>query len=103
MKRLFSRTALAVLMFGAIGAAVAEPPTFERNGFPVSPHQLQVLGPEGVQESAPVPTLNPGGMPASPHQLAVLRKAKDKPLSQEPHQRRHHSHVGSEDAGHDPT
>jgi len=51
--------------------AQAEPPTFELMGFPITPHQVAVLGGRNVQEQSP-PTLTHGDMPASPHQVAVL-------------------------------
>lgn len=53
-------------------SAVAEPPTFEVNGLPITPHQVALLGLPNVEEMAPGPSLVVEGMPASPHQLAVL-------------------------------
>jgi hypothetical protein len=47
-------------------------PTFELTGFPISGHQVAVLGSAQVVESAVTPTLVLAGMPASPHQIAVL-------------------------------
>lgn len=47
-------------------------PTFELTGFPISRHQVAVLGSAQVEESAVTPTLMLAGMPASPHQIAVL-------------------------------
>jgi hypothetical protein len=47
-------------------------PTFELTGFPISRHQVAVLGSARVEESTPAPTLMLAGMPASPHQIAVL-------------------------------
>ena len=72
MRKLFSIAATAALMLGGAGAAAAEPPTFERSGFPMTLPQVQVTGAAHVQERSPAPTLTLGGMPASPHQLAVL-------------------------------
>jgi hypothetical protein len=71
-RKLFSIAATAALMLGGAGAAAAEPPTFERLGFPMTLHQVQVTGAAHVKEQSPVPTLTLGGMPASPHQVAVL-------------------------------
>ena len=48
-------------------------PTFELTGFPISRHQVAVLGSAQVEESTVTPTLMLAGMPASPHQIAVLR------------------------------
>ena len=72
MRNLFPIAATAALMLGGAGAAAAELPTFERMGFPITPHQVQVVGAAHVQERSPTPTLTLGGMPASPHQVAVL-------------------------------
>ena len=47
-------------------------PTFELTGFPISRHQVAVLGAAKVEESTAVPSLMLAGMPASPHQIAVL-------------------------------
>ena len=62
---------LAVALQGA-NAAAGELPTFELLGFPITRHQLAVVGKTGVQEQAPIPALTFGGMPASAHQIAVL-------------------------------
>ena len=48
-----------------------ELPQYEVAGFPISPHQISVLGSGDVQQSFP-PTLTLNGMPASPHQIAVI-------------------------------
>lgn len=71
MYRLLLSAGLAVSLQGA-NAAAGELPTFELFGFPVSRHQVAVLGSANVQEQAPIPTLTRDGMPASPHQVAVL-------------------------------
>jgi len=47
-------------------------PTFEVTGFPISRHQVAVLGSAQVEESAAAPTLMLAGMPASPSQIAIL-------------------------------
>ncbi|MBW7961581.1 hypothetical protein [Bradyrhizobium sp. BR 10261] len=47
-------------------------PTFEVTGFPISRHQVAVLGAEQVEESSVTPKLTLAGMPASPHQIAVM-------------------------------
>jgi hypothetical protein len=70
--------AAAALIVASAGAALADDlPTFERDGFPMTLHQTQTLGPEGVHEQPPASTLTLDGMPASPHQLLVL-KPRDK-------------------------
>ena len=68
-----------LLLIGAVtaicdvsGAAAAELPTFELMGFPITAHQVAVVGAAKVQEQAPTPSLTFSGMPASPHQIAVL-------------------------------
>ena len=50
-----------------------ELPQYEVAGFPISPHQISVLGSGDVQEKSLSPMLTLNGMPASPHQLAVIR------------------------------
>jgi len=70
MKNLLWITAISAVMLN--GVAAAELPTFELMGFPITPHQVAVLGSADVQELTPTPTLTLGGMPASPHQIAVL-------------------------------
>ena len=70
MKNLFRITAITAVMLN--GAAAAELPTFELTGFPITPHQVAVLGSAQVQEQTRNPALTLGGMPASPHQIAVL-------------------------------
>ena len=47
-------------------------PQYEVAGFPISPHQISVLGSGNVQEQSFSPTLMLYGMPASPHQIAVI-------------------------------
>ena len=71
MKDLFSIAATAALMLGGASAAATEP-SWEVVGFPITPHQVSVVGTAHVQERAPTPTLTLAGMPASPHQVAVL-------------------------------
>ena len=70
MKNLFRITAITAAMLN--GAVAAELPTFELMDFPITSHQVAVLGSAHVQEQTPSPTLTLGGLPASPHQIAVL-------------------------------
>ena len=71
MYRLLLSAGLAAALQGP-NASAGELPTFELLGFPVSRHQVAVLGSANVDEQAPSPTLTWGGVPASPHQVAVL-------------------------------
>jgi hypothetical protein len=64
--------AMAAVLLDGTGAAAAELPTFELTGFPITRHQVAVLGAAHVQERSPTPTLTVGDMPASPHQVRVL-------------------------------
>ncbi len=71
MKKLLLIGAIAVILDVA-GAAAADLPTFELTGFPITPHQVAVVGAANVEEQSATPTLTLGGMPASSHQIAVL-------------------------------
>lgn len=62
----------AAFLRRAAGAARAERPGSEIDGYPITLHQLQSVQSSRVRESSPTPTLTMGGMPASPHQVAVL-------------------------------
>jgi hypothetical protein len=70
--------AIATLMLGAAPARASDPPSFEQSGFPVTPHQVALLGAENVQEQTPAPMLSIAGMPASPHQIAVLNPGTER-------------------------
>ena len=65
-------TGIALVALNATAAPAAELPTFEVAGFPISPHQVAVMGSRNVEEQAAVASLTSGGMPASPLQLMVL-------------------------------
>ena len=65
--------AIAPVMVVGSSAGSAELPTFEARGFPISRHQVAVLGSANVQEQSAVATLTLSEMPASPHQIAVLK------------------------------
>jgi hypothetical protein len=71
MKILFLLATVTALVV-VTSAAQAEPPTFELKGFPITQHQVAVLGGTGIQEQSRTPMLTLGDMPASPHQVAVL-------------------------------
>ena len=62
---------VASSVVGAVGSG-GELPQYEVAGFPISPHQISVLGSGDVQEQSLSPTLTLNGMPASPHQIAVI-------------------------------
>jgi hypothetical protein len=47
-------------------------PSYEAKGFPITPHQISIVGSAHVEEQSPIPSLMMAGMPASPHQIAVL-------------------------------
>ena len=47
-------------------------PSYEVMGFPITLHQISILGSAHVEEQSPSPSLVMAGMPASPHQIAVL-------------------------------
>jgi hypothetical protein len=67
--------AAAMLMLGVAGATAGELPRYDMAGFPITPHQMSVLGQSGdTREQPTAPTLLFGGMPASPLQIAVLSR-----------------------------
>jgi hypothetical protein len=70
MKKVFFLAGVVALSAG--GAPASELPAFEVMGFPISRHQVAVLGSANVQERAAEPSLVLAGMPASPHQISVL-------------------------------
>jgi hypothetical protein len=55
-------------------ATAAELPTYEVVGFPITPHQLVVLGPPNAEQALPPFAITVAGMPASPHQIAALTR-----------------------------
>lgn len=72
MKRMFLMAAIAAVTVVGSAAGAAELPSFELKGFPITRHQVAVMGAANVEEQSATPTLTFGGMPASPHQIAVL-------------------------------
>jgi hypothetical protein len=65
--------ATAVIMLGVAGATAGELPSYDFTGFPITPHQMSVLGSSGdIQERSGAPMLTRDDMPALPHQIAVL-------------------------------
>ena len=72
MKRAFLMAAVATAAIRGAASRAAELPAFQLGGFPVTSHQVAVLGGADVSEQPPVATLTLGGMPASPSQIAIL-------------------------------
>ena len=65
MKFVLSLAAAATL---ATGAMAAELPSYEVNGFPISPVQAQVVGAAHIREQIA------DGKTVSPHQISVLTR-----------------------------
>ena len=64
--------AAALLLCGATTGLAQTLPSYESNGFPITPLQAQAVSPKGMQERLSDPTLARGGIQASAHQAAVL-------------------------------
>ena len=61
-----------------------ELPTYQLTGFPITAHQVSVIGATHVQEAPFVPALTLGRMPASPSQIQVLTAHKQLLLGSKP-------------------
>jgi hypothetical protein len=72
MKNLLSVVAIASVILCGSAAEAAELPSYVMMGFPITPHQISIVGSANVEEQSPNPSLMLSGMPASPHQVAVL-------------------------------
>ncbi|MCK1718560.1 hypothetical protein [Bradyrhizobium sp. 141] len=72
-KKTLSIAAAILTIAGSTAAFAAELPTYETNGFPVSPLQVRVLGASHVEQQAAAPT-----KVASVHQAKVLSPRKVK-------------------------
>ena len=75
MNLLTTKVALSAIGIVAVltGPAFAQQlPQYEVAGFPISPHQISVLGSSDVEVQSFSPTLTLDGLPASPHQIAVI-------------------------------
>ena len=57
MKNLLSVAAIAAVTLGGASASAAELPSYELTGFPISPHQISVMGSANVQEQSPSSSL----------------------------------------------
>ena len=71
MKTLFAVTTTGALLLSGIASA-EELPSYELFGFPITYHQIAVLGSANVKEQSPSTSLLVASMPASPHQVSVL-------------------------------
>ncbi len=73
MRTIFAITATGTLFLSGIAWA-GELPSYEVSGFPITPHQIAVLGATGSlkEKQSPSTSLVVGGMPASPVQLSIL-------------------------------
>ena len=72
MQRSLYLGAVAALLVHTGAVRAEDLPTFELAGFPISPHQVSVLGSAAVKEEPAAPLVIFGKMSISPHQLAVL-------------------------------
>ncbi|MCK1734903.1 hypothetical protein IVA79_13235 [Bradyrhizobium sp. 138] len=72
-KKTLSIAAAILTIAGSTAAFAAELPTYEANGFPVSPLQVRVLGAAHVKQQVAAPTTV-----ASAHQVKVLSPRKVK-------------------------
>ncbi|MGY3036341.1 hypothetical protein ACVIIV_005511 [Bradyrhizobium sp. USDA 4354] len=70
-KKILSIAAALLTIAGGTAAVAAELPTYEANGFPVSPLQVRVLGAAHVEQQLATPTTV-----ASVHQAKVLGPRK---------------------------
>lgn len=67
--------AAAVLTLATAGATAGELPSYDFAGFPITPHQMSVIGQSGaIQEQPSAPWRLLDGIPASPVQIAVLSR-----------------------------
>ncbi|MBP0116521.1 hypothetical protein [Bradyrhizobium vignae] len=72
-KKILSIAAAILTIAGGTAAVAAELPTYEANGFPVSPLQVRVLGAAHVEQKVAAPSTV-----ASVHQAKVLSPRKVK-------------------------
>ena len=72
MKTVIWMTATAALLLCGFAVVAQTLPSYESNGFPITPLQAQAVGSKGMQERLSDPTLAGGDIQASPHQAAVL-------------------------------
>lgn len=76
MKRQFlivtAITSIGSVAINQANGCTLQLPAFEITGFPITRHQVAVLGSAQVEESAATPMLMLGETPASPSQIAIL-------------------------------
>jgi hypothetical protein len=73
----------AALLSGGIASAKVLP-FYELSGFPISPHQISVLGmTRNLEEQSPTTSLTMDGMPASPQQVLALTPHRRIPFQEE--------------------
>jgi hypothetical protein len=75
-KKTFSIAAAVLTLAGATSAFAGELPSYQANGFPVSPVQLRVLGSAQVEQQVSAPATA-----ISAHQASVLTPRKLKTAS----------------------
>jgi hypothetical protein len=72
MKTLFAMATTGTLLLSGIASA-QEFPVYKLSGFPISLHQISVMGATAnLKEQSPGTSLTMGGMPASSLQILVL-------------------------------
>jgi hypothetical protein len=72
MKKLFDMATTGTLLLSGIALA-QKFPVYELSGFPISPHQISVMGATvDLKEQSSGISLTMGGMSASPVQILVL-------------------------------
>jgi hypothetical protein len=80
MKNLLSIAAIAAIaavMLDGASAAAAELPTFELMGFPISPHQVQVVGATHIQERSPTSAFHVGRYACLASSASSLNTARE--------------------------
>jgi hypothetical protein len=77
MKTLFAIATTGTILLSGIALA-QEFPVYELSGFPMSPHQISIMGATvNLKEQSPGTSLTMGGMPVSPVQILVLTPARE--------------------------
>jgi hypothetical protein len=77
---LLSAATAALLLCGATTGLAQTLPSYESNGFPITPLQAQAVSPKGMQERLSDPTLAGGSIQPSPHQAAVFGTRNPDPM-----------------------
>ena len=74
----FPIVAIGTVVLGIASARASELPSFELLGFPITPHQVALLGAENVQRKWQLRRSRSPAMPASSHQIEVLSPRADR-------------------------